>query len=374
MPKRKKYPRLPNGYGSISYLGKGRRNPYAVRPPVKAFDQDGKPIREKPIAYVDDWMKGFAILTAYHAGTYTPEMLTEYRQTPEIDDKQLLNAILKDYSTFAGKHLKTQNTTFADVFRGFYEYKYNGAKAYSDASKRSTRAAFQNCAAIHDRAFADLRHDDLQKVVDDCQLKHSSRELIVSLMHQLYAYADIYGIVSKDYSAHVRINIPDDDIHGEPFTAEDIKKLSADTDNPTACMLLIMIYSGFRVGEYKTLEINLAEGSLTGGSKTKAGKNRMVPIHPRIEPLIKRRQAFDSALISSPQAFRKEMYSYLKKAGISPHTPHDTRHTFSMLCERYGVNDVDRKRMLGHSIHDITNGVYGHRTLQDLKAEILKLP
>lgn len=374
MARRKKYPRLPNGYGSIQFLGKGRRNPYAVRPPVKAFDLDGKAIRERPIAYVDDWMKGFAILTAYHAGTLTTEMLEEYRQPLDMDGRQLADAIIKDYTTYVGKPLKTANKTFADVYTEFYEYKYGGAKQYSEASKHSTRSAFKNCASIHDSVFADLRHADLQKVIDECPLKHSSMELILVLFHQMYAYADIFGIVDKDHSAHVRINIPDDDDHGEPFTEADIEKLWADTENPTAWMLLIMIYSGFRVGEYRTLEINLTEGSLIGGSKTKAGKNRMVPIHPRIEPLIKRRQAFDSALISSPQAFRKEMYSYLKKAGISPHTPHDTRHTFSMLCERYGVNDVDRKRMLGHSIQDITNGVYGHRTLQDLKAEILKLP
>lgn len=360
--------------GSISYLGKGRRNPYCVRPPVKAFDQDGKPIREKPICYVDDWMKGFAVLTAYHAGTYSPEMLSEYRQTFDMDDKQLINAIIRDYSALTNKRLKTANKTFAEVYEDFYEYKYGGAKQFSDASKRSTRAAFMNCAAIHDRPFEDLRHSDLQKVVDDCQLKHSSLELIVSLLHQMYAYADIYGLTDKDHSAHVRINIPDDDVHGVPFTEDDIRKLSTDTDNPTAWMLLIMIYSGFRVGEYKTLKVDLQEGSMTGGNKTKAGKNRTVPIHPRIVPLIKRRQIFDSALISSVQMFRKEMYAYLKKAGIEPHTPHDTRHTFSMLCERYGVNEIDRKRMLGHAIQDITSGTYGHRTLEDLKREIEKLP
>ena len=34
MPRRKKHSRLPNGYGSIRYLGKNRKNPYAVHPPA----------------------------------------------------------------------------------------------------------------------------------------------------------------------------------------------------------------------------------------------------------------------------------------------------------------------------------------------------
>ena len=44
MARRKKHPRLPNGYGSIKYLGKNRRNPYGVYPPVKEYDLDGKAI------------------------------------------------------------------------------------------------------------------------------------------------------------------------------------------------------------------------------------------------------------------------------------------------------------------------------------------
>ena len=42
MAKRKKYPRLPNGYGQIRYLGKGRRNPYGVYPPSEEEYDNGQ--------------------------------------------------------------------------------------------------------------------------------------------------------------------------------------------------------------------------------------------------------------------------------------------------------------------------------------------
>lgn len=45
-----------------------------------------------------------------------------------------------------------------------------------------------------------------------------------------------------------------------------------------------------------------------------------------------------------------------------------------MLCEKYNVKENDRKRMLGHSFRDITNAVYGHRDLEDLREEIEKIP
>ena len=45
MPKkRKKHPKLPNGFGSIRYLGKNRHNCYAVHPPAKV-DQLGNVVR-----------------------------------------------------------------------------------------------------------------------------------------------------------------------------------------------------------------------------------------------------------------------------------------------------------------------------------------
>ena len=67
------------------------------------------------------------------------------------------------------------------------------------------------------------------------------------------------------------------------------------------------------------------------------------------------------------------MYETLEHIGIQRHTPHDARHTFSMLCEKYRVNENDRKRMLGHAFQDITNKVYGHRTVEELRKEIEKI-
>lgn len=68
------------------------------------------------------------------------------------------------------------------------------------------------------------------------------------------------------------------------------------------------------------------------------------------------------------------MYATLREIGVERHTPHDCRHTFSRLCEKYKVNENDRKRMLGHSFKgDITNEVYGHRTLEELREEIEKI-
>lgn len=106
-------------------------------------------------------------------------------------------------------------------------------------------------------------------------------------MHQMYAYAEILELCDKDYSEHVKIKIPDDDEHGVAFTDEELKTFWKSQDDQTAEMMLIMCYSGFRINEYRNLEINFKDGYFRGGSKTAAGKNRIVPIHSAIVPLVK---------------------------------------------------------------------------------------
>lgn len=339
MAKRKKYPRLPNGYGSIKYLGKNRTNPYAVYPPVTEYRENGSAITPKALCYTNDWMKGFGILTLYKNGQYVPgQEPPEFLASDSPDD--VLQHIIADYNKAKREEGNiTPDKTFKEVYVAFYDYKYvqDKSRTYSPQSKTSTRAAFKNCAALHDRIFKDLKHDDLQKVVDDCELKHASLELIVSLFHQMYAYADIYSLVDKDYSAHVKIKKEDDDEHGVPFTDDELEILWDHKDNDIVRFILIMCYSGYRIAAYKKMEVDLKDNYFFGGVKTKNSKNRMVPIHSAILPSVKTQLVKGILLKMSVETFRAKMYETLAELGIEKHTPHDCRHTFSRICEKYKV-------------------------------------
>lgn len=380
MPKRKKYPKLPNGYGSIKYLGAGRRNPFGVYPPTKEFTLDGVPKTPKAICYVDTWIKGFTVLTSYKAGTYSPGMEKELSLDPGANLDALSQKILADYNRVkkADEFEDFQNQTFAEVYEAFYKHKYENpsptAKKYSSASIASTRAAFKNCSALHNKSFRGLRYQDLQNILDNCQLKHASLELILSLFHQMYEYASIYDLCDKDYSEHLKINKLDDDVHGIAFTQDELNILWDHKNNPVVEFILIMCYSGYRISAFKTLEVNLEKWYFRGGVKTASGKNRIVPIHSAIRDLVTRRlNEYGCLLPRSTNTFRENMYKALSELGIKMHTPHDCRHTFSMLLEKYGANENDRKRLLGHSFDDLTNKVYGHRDVEDLRVEIEKI-
>lgn len=378
--KRKKYPKLPNSFGSIRYLGQGRRNCYAVHPPA-TIDELGIVNRPPALCYVDDYLKGFSVLVAYKAGTYEPGMEKNFDAIPASDGYVIVNRILSDYNTFKcadEKYPETHKLTFAEVYKQFLEWKFSDGKI-AQTSKPMYSSAFKNCKKIHDCIFEDLKAPQMQEIIDSCPLKRSSVEALLSLFKQMYKYALYAEVVSENKAQFLRNTCTREDEHGVPFSEKDLEKLWAHSSDPDVQMILIMCYSGWRINELNRLDIDFEKKSFFGGSKTKAGKNRIVPIHPAIFDFVKSRIQTYGCFIPYHIDYyrRKYFYPTLEKLDMagSParHTPHDCRHTFSALCEKYDVRENDRKRMLGHSFQDVTNAVYGHRSLEDLQTEIEKI-
>lgn len=354
--KRKKRMKLPNNFGCIRYLGTGRRNPYAAYPPVSEYTEKGA-VTPKALGYKPTWEEAYELLTTYNL------------------EKQ--GKIKVNRSVYIDR-----TPTFSEVYEKFYQEKFfSSPKKLSKSAMDSTRAAFKNSVALHSIPFGSIRYDDLQDVVNKCPLKHSSLELIVSLFHQMYKYALKYEIVEKDYSKFIYIPKPEDDERGVPFTNDELKVFWSHKDDPVVEMLLIMCYSGFRIKAFTDMEINLREGYFKGGVKTKSSIERIVPIHSGIYDMVAARYTVSRNFLGiSVNGFRNKMYAKLQSFGFlyastgEKHTPHDCRHTFSRLCEEYGVSENDRKRMMGHSFgSDITNAIYGHRSVEDLRLEIEKI-
>ena len=55
------------------------------------------------------------------------------------------------------------------------------------------------------------------------------------------------------------------------------------------------------------------------------------------------------------------------------HRPHETRHTFITKAKACNVDEYILKLIVGHAIEDITEKVYTHRTMEQLRKEIEKI-
>ena len=341
--------KLPNGYGSIKKLSGTRSRPYAAYPAASTLRTgDGYPPRRVPaLGYFKDWYSAFDALTEYNRNPYD---------------------------------ISHRTFTFAKVYELFYEDKFGKAKKnLSVSSKYAYESAFKNCSSLHSIRFFDLRKQDMQDVLDHCTLGYSSLCNLKKLFCQLYRYAMENDIVEKNYAQFVSIHQEDDTEKGEPFSKEELALLWNNKDNPKVQMILIMIYSGFRIKAFETIEIDLEQNYFKGGVKTAAGKGRLVPIHSAILPFVKSfRNNFPGF---RSRTFRScSFYPTLERLGIATtqsgkkHTPHDCRHTFSWLCDKYGVDELSKHLLMGHSLgKDVEKAVYGHRTYEQLCAEIEKI-
>ena len=171
MARRKKYPKLPNGYGSIKRLsGKNRTNPYGVYPPTKEFDENGNPVPVKALCYVDDWYKGFTVLTWYKHGEYYPGREKELTESGSADLNGQIANILSKY-TQTQREVADQKT-FEDIFKEFYLWKfkkeYNPGRQKRSSSEQIYKAAFQNCSSLHDKSFRSITAIELQDTLNTC--------------------------------------------------------------------------------------------------------------------------------------------------------------------------------------------------------------
>ncbi len=344
---RRRHPKLPNGYGSIKKLSGNRSRPYAAYLSTAGYNSTQNRTTPPAIGYYKDWHSAYLALSEYHRSPYDP---------------------------------KTRDYTFRDIYTLFYRSKFEQTrKPFSLSAKQAYSAAFKNCEALHNVRFLDIHKAEMQQVLDDCDLGYSSLCNIKKLFNQMYRFALENDIVEKNYSQFVTINQEDDTEKGEPFSPEELDILWKNKKDPAVQMILIMIYTGFRIRAFETIELNTEELYFKGGVKTIAGKGRVVPIHPAIRTFALRfRKNFPHFRVEN---FRKTFfYPTLDRLGISvtangkKHTPHDCRHTFSWLCDKYSMDDLSKHLLMGHSLgKDVEKSVYGHRTFEELRAEINKI-
>lgn len=213
-------------------------------------------------------------------------------------------------------------------------------------------------------------------------MAHPTRAVIKTLFCVLYKFAEKNDICDKNYAQYVDIGQREGVINRTPFSQEEINKLfEYEEQLDYVDTILIMIYTGLRIGELldmKIKDVHLEDRYMVGGSKTKAGKNRIIPISKKIEPFIRRyyekNKDKEYLIINSlgrPMTYsnyRREKWDNImeKLQFEGKHRPHDARHTFASLMDTAGANKLCIKRIIGHSSQDLTEDVYTHKSIQEL--------
>lgn len=347
--------RLPNGYGTVYKLNGARRRPWIVRKfhQWQIIDDKSRPIYIT-IGYAKTKKEALEILSKFNNNPY---------------------------------NLNASNFTFKDVFEKWSERKY---KSISESNIHSYNAAFNTCASLHSLKFREITLDDLQNVIDTCGKNYPTLKKIKTLFNQMYKYALKYEYCTKDYSIHVELDAYKDRNPNKYdrtiFSKEDMNNLWLNKHNPYIQMILILIYTGLRVTtllDLKKIDICLESKVLHVIKDKTECSIRGVPIANEIIPLIEEwmeRSPIEYLCCTEEgEHFKYRNYydSYFKKTledfGITPHKPHDCRHTTATLLNNANVPLLNQKLILGHEVKDITQNVYTHVSFDTLLKDINKI-
>jgi len=331
-----------NGFGSIVKLSGNRRKPYGVR--VTTGWKDGKQVR-KYLGFYKTEPEALIALAEYHKQGY------------DIDLSKVTLGELYD------RWIKRIEPKVAK----------NVLNAHNMAKMRFDRMA--------NVPITKIKADQLQDWMDSIDLSAGSKKRIKSTMIQLWKYAIKNDIVSNNYAEHIEITEKTEKT-GSVFTTNEISTLWNDLENPTAQWILILMYTGMRIGELLAMtsdNIKMEQQYMVGGSKTEAGIDRIIPIHDAIVPLIKQ-QLGKAKYLMRDEKGRKlsyakalEQFKAYMTAHNWEHLPHDTRKTAISLMHSADIPMETIRVIVGHSGKGVTEKVYLYKTPYELVEAVNKV-
>lgn len=209
-------------------------------------------------------------------------------------------------------------------------------------------------------------------------LSRSYISKIKALLTQLYTYGEENHIVDRNYAALVKLTRQAKS-KKRSFTDLEFATLEKGwKDVPGGDAVYALCYLGFRVTEFCELthfSYDPKNQLISGGLKTDAGRDRVVPVHKKIQPIVK--AWYDrgcDALYADKNGKHYNKDRFLRNVwrpaldalGLPEDlTPHSARHTCATRLSAAGARPEDIKNIMGHEDYSLTANTYVN---QDTKA------
>lgn len=244
----------------------------------------------------------------------------------------------------------------------------------------SYKSAMKNCQELHDRTFRSLRTSDFQAVIIRLEQEGKSKstcEKVLQLFGQLSGWAIRESIQQVNYARFCTITAKQKTA-GKVLPVEAIKRLQ-ECNEEAAKVALVLLATGCRGNELFTVPLgNCCDRYFIGGSKTSAGRNRVVAVAPvgleAYRQLLAKAKERGAALLIDGYDGNRIYANYAKRdfrelaesLGIEEFTPYDLRHTFATQAQRDGMDPQILRRQLGHADLKTTDKYYTHLEADDI--------
>ena len=322
--------RLPNSYGSITKLSGNRRKPWMVRI-TQGWSFDETTFKKRQI------MK---VLGYYATRQEAMKALADYN-----DDPYDLNAL---------------TVTFDQCYQ-------EAQKSFTDGRRSNYEAAYKYLEAIKDKPIRSIKAAQMQKCIDACTT--TQQREIKTVCRKVYEYALYAEFVDKNPSDHLKCNNIEASIDRNIFTSEEIEFIK-ETDTWWKVCLACLLYSGMRSKELRTLEpddIDLENMTINIREAKNKSSVRQIPIHANAEGYFRRYKEEGIGFYGKTHnGFNKA----IRKNFETEHHAHDTRHTFTTKMRECGCDPLILQKLLGHTPLTITERVYTHLTMDEMRTNL----
>ena len=376
MARKTRFGRRPNNTGTVVKLSGKRRTPFCAR--VMSDERDIITGKKKQIC-IGTFATREEALNALS--------LYSLKKSNRISNEEAKNIAPNLFDRIVEK-TQRHVPTFKEIYDILYEEEIS---KLSKSARDGYSSWIKKFEPLHNRAINTISLADLQSFFDNTKYGNGLQVHMKVLCSKIFKYAVIHQHIKRDddYTSYIKVAEYKESEKHYPFTIEEIKKLKV-LDTSEAHIMLIYIYTGCRASELIKIDrsnIHIDEycnddGSemyisyIVTGSKTEAGKNRVIPIHNDIKQYVIDELLRDGKrLIDScyGNIANKSVLPKINDALGAKHTMHDTRKTFATLCQMNHIDIYVRKKVLGHKMNDITFDVYTNESKNILYKEINKI-
>jgi len=267
---------------------------------------------------------------------------------------------------------KTKIKELYEIIKGNAE-KENKVKSTLDGLS----ASYKSIESLKNEPLFELTSSDFQFIIDglidDSEAKSSLGKLskIKSLIKRMYDILVMHKVMNVNHAQFINLRgKKEGDV--PPFPEKDIQILFKHDSERIAKTSLILAYTGLRIGEFLSLKkfanVDLKRMLIVGGSKTDAGKDRIIAIHPYIQSYIEYffYEFPDCELLFSrnkeevtPNYYRRYYHdSLVKKLNLTELNPHSFRHTAASKMKLSGMDNKAITEMIGHVDINFTDKRY----------------
>ena len=273
------------------------------------------------------------------------------------------------------------NMTFAQVYE---RWEAERKREISDKMLKNYQLAYKQCEALHPMKMRNILRSDYQSAIIALEVQGKSKSTCSKLrvlLGQLGRWAMEEGITLSN-PAEDLTTVAKQKSTRETFTEDEIKKIK-ESKLPAADIALILISCGCRPGELFSVPlVNCREDHFIGGSKTEAGKNRVIPIGPdgieaykkiRSKAIEDKQQllidGYSGKNKTAPNYTKRDWKELMEELGIEGLTPYSCRHTFITRAIRSGMDLPKLEAIVGHVDRETTR-IYTHLQAEDLVAAV----